>query len=270
MYYYKTFILHLFSKKMKRRHIVLFIAFLFLNVIYTYADDIIVFRNGDIVNSSVIEITTSDIKYKKSSNLNGPIYSVSKTDILSIKYENGETEKFDINSKTNNNKNFNEPILALPDEDNALQKANYSIGNYSSTKDISSKQAKSASFFLKFTQASIISSIDLNVKFEPGYCFEGKWYPYNSKIPSAIVKRIANIQYRIHIMNKTNKDIYIDLGKTSKFDEINGFITYYDGSQVINSTTDLSGGTVNLGLVTIGGGSSESATIVQKGKRIKW
>lgn len=251
---------------MKNKYFILFIFCLLSSVFHTYADDVIVFRNGDIVNGVVIEITSSEIKYKKASNPKGPTYSTSKADILSIKYENGDTEKFNASCAPdtyNNDTSF----LTLPDDDNELQKSLYSTGTYSSSKKISSNQAKSASFFLKFTKASVISSKDLVVKFEPGYCLEGKWYPYNGNTPGWFEKRIANIQYRIHVTNKTNKEIYIDLGRTSKLDEINGFITYYDGSQVINSTNDLSGASVNLGIFSIGGGSSESSTIVQHGNR---
>jgi len=59
------------------------------------AEDIIVLNNGDIVKSKVIEIGQNEVKYKKASNPNVPTYSINKTEILSITYENGEKEVFE-------------------------------------------------------------------------------------------------------------------------------------------------------------------------------
>ncbi len=59
------------------------------------ARDIIVLQNGDIINGFVTEVLTNEIKYKKASNPDGPVYTVEKKEILSIMYENGEIEKFE-------------------------------------------------------------------------------------------------------------------------------------------------------------------------------
>ena len=59
------------------------------------AQDIIVKKDGSTILSKVIEIGSTEIKYKKFSNLNGPTYSITKVEILSINYENGEKESFD-------------------------------------------------------------------------------------------------------------------------------------------------------------------------------
>lgn len=41
-----------------------------------------------------MEIGTTEVKYKKWSNLEGPLYSISRSEVLSINYQNGEVEKF--------------------------------------------------------------------------------------------------------------------------------------------------------------------------------
>ena len=51
--------------------------------------DNIVLRSGDEISAKVIEVGTSEIKYKKCQNLNGPLYSISKKDVFMIKYANG-------------------------------------------------------------------------------------------------------------------------------------------------------------------------------------
>lgn len=58
------------------------------------AQDIIVKNDGSTILSKVVEVSSSELKYKKFSNLNGPIYSISLSDILSVNYENGEKELY--------------------------------------------------------------------------------------------------------------------------------------------------------------------------------
>lgn len=68
-----------------------------------YAQDVIVKKDGSTIISKVLEVSTSDIKYKKYSNLDGPLYTIGISDVLSINYENGEKELFE-NSNANNEK----------------------------------------------------------------------------------------------------------------------------------------------------------------------
>lgn len=57
--------------------------------------DIITTKNGKKLEGKVTEITSSEVKYKKASNLNGPTYSLLISDIIKIKYENGEEDVFE-------------------------------------------------------------------------------------------------------------------------------------------------------------------------------
>lgn len=72
--------------------------------------DQIVLRNGDVVSAKVKEVGVTEIRYKKCDRLDGPDYTVLKRDILSIKYANGEIERFTtaVNS-SNNNSSYNAP-----------------------------------------------------------------------------------------------------------------------------------------------------------------
>jgi len=58
------------------------------------AQDIITQRDGTDIQAKVTEVGTSQISYKKYSNLNGPTYIIDKKDILMITYENGEREMY--------------------------------------------------------------------------------------------------------------------------------------------------------------------------------
>ena len=64
------------------------------------AQDVIVKNDGSTITSKVMEITGTEIKYKKYSNLKGPTYTINKTDVNYINYENGERENFDNTTAT--------------------------------------------------------------------------------------------------------------------------------------------------------------------------
>lgn len=58
------------------------------------AQDTLSMRSGENILVKVIEVGTTEVKYKKQDNLNGPAFSVLKSDLLMIKYENGTKDDF--------------------------------------------------------------------------------------------------------------------------------------------------------------------------------
>jgi len=58
------------------------------------AQDTIVKVNGDKILSKITEISSPVIKYKKASNINGPIYTLHTSKIKQIIFENGDVENF--------------------------------------------------------------------------------------------------------------------------------------------------------------------------------
>jgi hypothetical protein len=76
-----------------------------------YAQDVIVKNDGSTIICRVSEVGTSEVKYKKFSNLDGPLYSISVDDVQNINFENGEKENFEdknnsFDSQTSTNKNL--------------------------------------------------------------------------------------------------------------------------------------------------------------------
>ena len=65
--------------------------------------DQIVLRSGDVVDAKVKEVGVNEIRYKKCDRQDGPDYTISKRDVLSIKYSNGEVERFGTSSAPSNN-----------------------------------------------------------------------------------------------------------------------------------------------------------------------
>jgi hypothetical protein len=86
---------------MKTRLILVF--FLFAGAILSAnAQDLIILKNGDELPVKVIEIGIDNVKYKKINSESAPVYSLLKSEIRMIKYENGEKERFEETSKTDN------------------------------------------------------------------------------------------------------------------------------------------------------------------------
>ncbi len=59
-----------------------------------FSQDTITFRSLEEVQAKVFEITSTDIKYKKFDNPNGPVFIILRSDVLSIRYENGTKDIF--------------------------------------------------------------------------------------------------------------------------------------------------------------------------------
>jgi hypothetical protein len=77
---------------MKRICLFIFVAFVCNSVLL--AQDVITLRSGDEIKAKVQEIGTDNVKYKKYENLNGPTYTLLKSEIFMIKYENGDRDIF--------------------------------------------------------------------------------------------------------------------------------------------------------------------------------
>jgi len=58
------------------------------------AQDLIINNAGDEIEAKVLEITSSEIKYKRFDNLDGPVITLAKSEVLLIKYENGTKDVF--------------------------------------------------------------------------------------------------------------------------------------------------------------------------------
>ena len=72
----------------------LFVALFALCSISLYAQDILVRKGGEIENVKVVEVSPTEIKYKKSSNLDGPVFVEKRSNLYSVKYQNGEVQVF--------------------------------------------------------------------------------------------------------------------------------------------------------------------------------
>lgn len=79
---------------------VLILILLISNI--AFAQDIIVKKSGDEVKSKIIEITSSDIKFKDFGFQDGPTRNVPIAEVFMIIYENGKRETFNKEESNNN------------------------------------------------------------------------------------------------------------------------------------------------------------------------
>ena len=64
-----------------------------------YAGDIIVLTNSTRIDAKILEVSDTEIKYKKISNLEGPTFVLKTNQISSIVYENGEVTAFAVSAE---------------------------------------------------------------------------------------------------------------------------------------------------------------------------
>ncbi len=53
------------------------------------AQDTITKNDGSYIQAKVLEVTPTEVKYKKFNNQDGPLFILNKADISEIRYENG-------------------------------------------------------------------------------------------------------------------------------------------------------------------------------------
>lgn len=59
-----------------------------------FAQDVITLRSGETINGKVAEVGTTEIRYYKADNADGPVYVASKSEVVQIVYANGTKDVF--------------------------------------------------------------------------------------------------------------------------------------------------------------------------------
>lgn len=89
------------------------IAFLFISVA-GFSQDVITLTDGRTINVKILDIAPDVVKYKKSDNLEGPTYTVDKSEISKVKYANGSEDTFTVNkSETGSSKEQNGDLPSI-------------------------------------------------------------------------------------------------------------------------------------------------------------
>jgi hypothetical protein len=81
-------------KNPKMKKILISSILLFAIVANCFSQDIITKKNGEDFKAKVIEVTPTDISYKKFDAPDGPTYKILKADVLMVRYKDGTKDVF--------------------------------------------------------------------------------------------------------------------------------------------------------------------------------
>lgn len=249
-----------------------FAATVMLLLIGTYANaqDLIVKRDGSVIQAKVTKVGTSEVEYKKWSNQDGPQYSIAVADILAINYKNGDKETFEnVSSDEKGNSGKSEQttqpgiVYVKPSDLSSEAKAanDALIAKYNAPvsfeigekikKYIGKKEADRGNACLRVSPNSLLTNDMIEVQ-----CEIGNMYKSDKDTPAEWASGVLcynavtyNPAILFSIRNKTNQMLYLDLANT--FFVTSGRSTcYYVPSSTTDSRSSASGASVNLGAVT--------------------
>ena len=253
---------------------------------YASAQDLIVKKDGSVIQAKVTKIGTSEVEYKKWSNQDGPQYSIAVADILAINYQNGEKETFENVSASGKSKTAKseadgqQSIVQVKPEDlspEAKAANDALIAKYNQAYDTNigtykkNSNAKSAYLRLGISSESVLENDDISISMETGFLWKDKKDAPWQLSYHTIWNNLSNVGIRFKISNKTDNTLYLDLGNTFYVSMGQSYV-YYLPSATTNTSSSSSGIGVNAGSVTnalgIGGlaGSIANGITVGGGK----
>lgn len=192
-----------------------------------FAQDIIIKKDFSIIKSKVVEVASSIVKYKKYSNIDGPIYTIEAKDIIAINYENGEKDVFEHKEQSIKNE-----LKVIPDTKNDSLIALYNKHIMYYKNKTSNKKATAYTYKFGMTSSSVLSTDEIEVSILLNK--KGSWY---------------NAPYVISLKNKTNDFLYIDLARCFKIYPDGNSECYYNTKQTTISSGKGVGTSVVLGAV---------------------
>jgi hypothetical protein len=82
-----------------KKKFTIFFFFLF-TATFCFSQDLLTKKSGEDIKVKVLEVSANEVKYKKFDNLNGPTFSILKSDLIMVRYENGTKDMFNETRKT--------------------------------------------------------------------------------------------------------------------------------------------------------------------------
>lgn len=239
---------------------------------YASAQDLIVKKDGTVIQSKVTKVGTTEVEYKKWSNQDGPQYSIAVADILAINYQNGEKETFEnvgadgASSEVSINTPKEEKPIIASDNEELINLYNNQVVQPEKPR-FKDKLARRMFAVWGITDNSILSDSHISV------CFS-KIYSYD-----------VVVGYAILVQNKSDETVYIDLANSFKISDKGISTPYYSNKTYTVNKSSGAGGSINVGAVAnaigvggtvgtlasglnVGGGTSSGATVTETEERI--
>lgn len=77
------------------------------------AQDIPVRKSGEVENVKVLEVSPTEVKYKKSNNEDGPVFIEKRSNLFSVKYKNGEVQIFNEMDDASSRKDTEQKVVGV-------------------------------------------------------------------------------------------------------------------------------------------------------------
>jgi hypothetical protein len=75
------------------------LAFTLFIMSFGFSQDLITLKSGQDISAKIIEVGINEIKYKKFDNIDGPTFTISKSDVLITRYKNGTKDIYNVENK---------------------------------------------------------------------------------------------------------------------------------------------------------------------------
>lgn len=243
----------------------LLLTLLTLVSLTTFAQDIIICRNGDEISSKVLKVSKTEVEYKKWTNQDGPAYTIEKAEVFMIKYQNGDKDVFketpaaqptttEQQTAQAEEQTPNEPIMAIPAANNAELIAAYNndTPEYVIPEKRKNKPCAMVSGTLGILSSSVLSTEDIEIIFTREID-----KPLSYIVGNSIGETIKELfyysyyKYAIIIKNKTSRIIYIDKAACFGASSTGEIKKYFDPQEITATKGGNSGKgvSVNLGSV---------------------
>jgi hypothetical protein len=171
------------------------------------------------IEARVIEITESQVKYRKFSNLEGPIYTINKNELTIVIYSNGESEQFGPQNDT-----VSKPVLMNPQTSEATIKNNNAEQKQNNEKGFLRYFEGGYCNFADYTNGlgGLYIGYGLGYKFNRALSMEalvgyGTYWPDNPSGKIGITKlysvyALPKLTCRIHFSKYSNSGIFFSGG----------------------------------------------------------
>ena len=233
------------------------LVFAGMTAVCASAQDMIVKKDGTVIQAKVMKVGTSEVDYKKWSNQNGPQYSIAVADILAINYQNGEKETFDnVSAQPEASKHTAQPtgmtqvtVETLSAEAKAANDATIEKYNQIYDTDVNEVKkngnAKEAFMRLGVAEGSVLENEDIAISLATGYMLQAGRQPVSF---TPFAPYLCNVGIKFMIQNKTNNTLYLDLGNTFYVSMGQSF-GYYVPTSTTTTNSSSSGVGINAGAI---------------------
>lgn len=234
------------------------------------AQDMVVMRDGTVVQAKVTKVGHDEVEYKKWNNQDGPLYTVKVADLLAINYQNGEKDTFTQTAVSSASQaatadNTPKEVAPVPSPQNAALIAMYNDQEVAvKGKKPSDKKTQCAFPIFGISKNSVMQ--DSNLRLIISHCAAGGGYA-------------------VWAENLSDNNIYIDLANSFKINNTGNSKPYFTNKTYTTNSSSSSGGGINLGAVagavgiggvvgtlsngiSVGGNGSKGTSVTEQEERI--